>query len=160
MSARTDGAMLSAEELELIRSTHRFTHASGHDSQWFCLVDAAMPRNVTRLLSHIDALTARLAAAEAELAVMRPVAQSASDVDWHFKRHGKGRLIDDDYTLLWRLRDCLEALRHWASNDDCDDATEKARKREGLRQLTQLSQEMGLYDAATPRPASDAGEVD
>lgn len=38
----------------------------------------------------------------AELAVMRPVAKAASDADWHFQKHGKGRLVDADYTVLWR----------------------------------------------------------
>lgn len=117
--AGTDGALLSSEQLAEIRNRVKGKTPVQTISAGFA----------QGLLTHLDALTARLAAAERELAVMRPVARSASDADWHFKQHGEGRLVDADYAVLWRLRDNLESLRQWAAND-----------------------------AATPRQPGDAGE--
>jgi hypothetical protein len=68
----------------------------------------------------------RAEAAERELEVMRPVAKSASDADWYFTQHGKDRLTDADYAVLWRLRDDLEGLRYWAENDAAYDAIRTA----------------------------------
>ena len=77
MSARTDGAMLSAEELGWIREKHR-VREDLYEGCWDCGTD--WPCESAKLLAHIDAMAAENAALTARLALAEAVIEAARAV--------------------------------------------------------------------------------